>query len=251
MMTPEKMSGRTRARIGRSEASVAVLAALVLALASGRPAAAASPVPFSFDLYRPGTYSMQATSWWCTAASVEIMRNLVERDADHRASDQSRFFDYMHARDRYRMPAREGVDPAGFIAGLRRFVDPSYRLVASRTLDEAVRSAVRWLRLTQLPVALIVDAGRHAWVLTGFTASADPVTTDDYLVLSLRIVGPLYGRREVNGYDPPPDTQLVYSVFRTFLVPYHFKFGRTPWDGRYVTFQPGPAVPSPVRPGAL
>jgi len=206
-----------------------------------RPAAATPAAQtLNVDLYHPGVFAMQATWSWCTAASVEIMRNIVLGQADHSAADQQRFFDYMHAHDRYQIPAREGVDPQGFAAGLSHFVDARYAIVASTTYYTAVRSAVVRLRRTGLPVALLVDAGRHAWVLTGFTATADPALTSTFRVIGVRVVGPLYGRQTLHGYDPPPDSRLSVDAFRQFLLPYHFKFGPTPWDGRYVTLQPIP-----------
>jgi hypothetical protein len=143
------------------------------------------------------------------------------------------------------MPADEGVDLVGLKAGLRHFVDARFTLVASSTYDAAVRSAVTSLRRTGRPVAVVVDRGHHVWVLTGFTATADPGRTSDFRVVSVRIVGPLYGRQSRDGYDPPPDTALSYGAFRRFLLPYHFKFATTPWDLRYITYSSGPAALPP------
>jgi hypothetical protein len=189
---------------------------------------------------------MQATWTWCTAASVQIVRNILLGQFDHSAASQGRFFAYMRTANRYQQPAHRAVDPQGFLAGLRHFVDPSYTLVASPTFDAAVRSAVTRLRLTGEPVALIVAAGRHAWVLTGFRATADPARTSDLQVESVRVVGPLYGRQSLNGYDTPPDTNLSYAALRRFLLPYTFPLGVTPWTGRYLTLQ---AVPRQGVPG--
>ena len=228
-------SSVVRGRVARASGLLAVTLVAALGLAPGRASASATS-SFGIDLYRPGVYAMQATWTWCTAASVEIMRNEVLDATDHSAADQARFFTYMHARDRY--PAIDpGVDPLGFLAGLRAFVDPAYRLVASTTFAAAVRSAARQLRLTNDPVALLVDAGRHAWVLVGFNSTADPASSPAFEVTSVRIVGPLYGRQSSNGYDPPPDTRLSYAALRRFLLPYTFPYGRTPWDGRFITFQ--------------
>jgi hypothetical protein len=200
-------------------------------------AALASSGRFSLDLYRPGVFSTQATWWYCTAASVQIMRNIDRGESDHRSSAQTRYFTYMRRHNMHRMPATDGIDPPGFLAGLRAFVDPRYRLVASSTFQNAVRSAVISLRTSGRPVALIVDRGRHAWVLTGFIASADPARTRAFAVESVRIVGPLYGRQSRNGYDPRPDTSLSVAAFAGFLNGYDFKYGSTPWDNRFVTFQ--------------
>lgn len=201
-------------------------------------AASAAPAagPFTLDLYRRGIYAMQATWWWCTAATIEMLRNIGFHQADHSAADQQRYFDYSHAHDSYVMPAREGVDLVGLQAGLRHFVTSAYTLSASPTYDAAVHTAVVRLRVTGRPVVLVVDAGRHVWLLTGFTATADPATGSSFRVVSVRIVGPLYGRQSANGYDPPPDTRLSYAALRAFLLPYHFKFGPTPWDHRFVIY---------------
>lgn len=217
---------------------IAVLFFAISALAPGG-AAGASPQGGSetFDVYRPGVYSKQATWTWCTAASVQIIGNILFDGTDHSSAQQRQFFDYMRASNRYQRPGHRGVDPQGFLAGLRHFVDPRYTLVASPTFDAAVRSAVTQLRLTGEPVALIVAAGRHAWVLTGFTATADPARTTNFQVVSVRVVGPLYGRQSINGYDSPPDTSLSYAALRRFLLPYRFPFAVTPWTGRYLTFQ--------------
>jgi len=204
----------------------------------GSPETASAATTFTFDLYRPGVFTTQATWWYCTAASVQIMRNIDRAERDHSTSSQRRYFDYMYARNWHRHPATSGVDPPGFLAGLRAFVDPRYRLVASTTFDNAIRSAVSRLRATRLPVALIVDHGRHAWVLTGFTSSADPARTLGFGVSSVRIVGPLYGRQSRGGYDSPPDTRLSVTALRRYFNGYDFRYGPSPWDDRFVTLQP-------------
>jgi hypothetical protein len=226
---------RVPSRVARVFGGLALAATVAMPSAPVASVEAASA--YRLDLYRPGVYTMQATWSWCTAASVQIMRNIARGEFDHSAARQGTYFSYMHARDRYTFPAAEGVDPVGFQAGLRRYVDPRYTLVVSSTFDNAVRSAAKRMRASRLPVALIVDRGRHAWVLTGFTASADPSVAANFSVTSVRIVGPLYGRQSKNGYDPPPNTSLTVSALRRYLNGYDFKFGPTPWDDRYVTFQ--------------
>ena len=231
---------------------IVVITLLFLATFAPAPVAVAgtSPQagPVTFDVYRTGVYSEQATWTWCTAASVQIMRNILFAEADHSSAHQQQFFDYMRASNRYQLANHRGVDPQGFLAGLRHFVSPDYALVASLTFDAAVRSAVTQLRLTGKPVVLIVAAGRHAWVLTGSTTTADPARTTDFRVVSVRIVGPLYGRQSINGYDSPPDTSISYAALRRFLLPYRFPFSGTPWTGRYLTFQ---AIPTTAIAGVV
>jgi len=228
------------------------IALLFLAMFALAPVAVAGTPPQAgpetFDVYRPGVYSEQATWTWCTAASVQIMRNILFAETDHSSAHQQQFFEYMRASNRYQLANHRGVDPQGFLAGLRHFVSPDYALVASPTFDAAVHSAVTQLRLTGKPVVLIVAAGRHAWVLTGSTTTPDPALTTDFRVVSVRIVGPLYGRQSINGYDSPPDTSISYAALRRFLLPYRFPFSGTPWTGRYLTFQ---AIPTTAIAGVV
>jgi hypothetical protein len=200
------------------------------------------------SLYREGTFTTQKSWLWCTAADVQIMRNIVERDNDHTTSGQRRYFEWMRARNRYDLPESAGVDPQGWTASLRHFVDDRYRLLASKTFDAAVRSAVTNLRRTNLPVAVAVSHGNHGWVLTGFTATADPARTKDFRVTSVRVVGPLYGLQSKNGYDMRPNTKLTTAQFRGFFTAWHYDPKPMIWDGLYVSIQPIPAKEAPVSP---
>lgn len=190
------------------------------------------------DLYRSGTFTTQKSWLWCTAADVQMIRNIARLQRDHSTTSQRRYFDWMRGHNRYDLPLSAGVDPAGWTAGLRHFVDDRYRLVASRTFAAALRSAVTNLRRTNLPVGITVANGGHAWNLTGFTATADPLLTTSFTVTSVRVVGPLYGLQSRNGYDMPPDTRLTPAQLRHYFTPWKYAPKRMIWDGRYVSIQP-------------
>lgn len=201
------------------------------------------------DLYRSGVFTTQKTWQWCTAADLQIIRNIVDHQADHSRSSQQRYFDYMRAHDRYKIPVADGVDPAGWTAGLRHFVDSRYRLYANRTFDSALRAAVTNLRRTNLPVGITVAHGNHAWVLTGFTATADPATTTRFTVTSVRVVGPLWGlKSRTYGYDMRPDTKLTPSQLKGFFTPWHYAGVKMAWEGRWVSVQPVAAPSSAPKP---
>ena len=229
----------------RSTARLALAATLAILLVAGRlvaPAADAvglSRWTGSVDLYRSGVFTTQKTWLWCTAADVQIIRNIADRASDHARSSQSRYFDYMRARNRYAIPVSDGVDPAGWTAGLRRFVDDRYRLQQSRSFDSALRSAVTNLRKTNLPVGITVSHGNHAWVMTGFSATADPAVTTRFTVTSVRVVGPLWGLQSRSyGYDMRPDTKLTPRQLEGFFTPWHYAGVRMAWEGRWVSIQP-------------
>ncbi len=231
-------------------AFAAVLAAALVGGVIAVPEAGAAGLPRwtgSVDLYRSGAFTTQKSWLWCTAADVQIMRNIVDRKSDHSKANQRRYFDYMRDHNRYDIPEKDGVDPAGWAAGLRHYVDGRYELTASRSFDAALRASVINLRRTSLPVGITVAHGSHAWVLTGFSATADPATTDDFTVTSVRVVGPLWGLQSREyGYDMKPATKLTVKQFKGFFTPWHYGGVKMAWEGRYVSIQPvaGDAAPS-------
>ena len=254
-----RMAGPVRARvlarltIARA-ALIAFIAAASLADAgtwgSVAPVDAASarlaPWTGGIDLYRSGAYTTQKTWLWCTAADVQIIRNISAGQADHTKAGQQRYFDYMRAHNRYPIPVSDGIDPAGWTAGLRHFVDGRYALYESRSFDAALRSVVTNLRETGLPVAITVSHGNHAWIITGFTASADPAVTSDFAVTSVRVVGPLWGLQNRSfGYDMKPDTKLTVAQLEGFFTPWHYAPIKMAWEKRWVSIQPV-SVPLPA-----
>ena len=247
------MAERDRSRdCSRSRPALVALLALVLLAMAALPGAARAEPPDvasselpswrgGIDLYRAGVFSTQKTWYWCTAADVQIMRNIVHHKTNHQKAQQRRFFRYMRAHNRYTIPVRHGVDPVGWAAGLRRFVDPRYRLVTRGTFKRALRSAVRDLRLTNLPVGITVAHGNHAWVLTGFSATADPARTNRFKVTSVRVSGPLWGLQSRSfGYDMRPDKKLTRQQLKRFFTAWHYPGIRMSWEGRWVSVQPVP-----------
>jgi hypothetical protein len=226
---------------------LALAAALTILLAPASGALAARAWDGSLDLYRAGTFTTQKSWLWCTAAGVQIVRNIVDRQADHSTSGQRRYFEWMRRHNRYSLPLSAGVDPAGWTAGLQHFVDGRYRLVASKSFDSALRLAAQRMRATNLPVALTVSKGNHGWILTGFSATADPATDNDFKVTSVRVVGPLWGLQSRSyGYDMRPGRSLTVGQLRGFFTPWRYAPKRMVWDGLYVSIQPVPARPPEI-----
>ena len=123
--------------------------------------------------------------------------------------------------------------------GFDDYVDSRYQLTRSGSFDSALRSAVTNLRRTNLPVAITVSHGNHAWVLTGFTATADPASTTRFSVTSVRVVGPLWGLQSRSyGYDMRPDTKLTPAQLKGFFTPWHYAGVRMAWEGQWVSVQP-------------
>ncbi len=251
------MAGPTRQGAGARRMWTSLALALTLAAGASLGSAAqssaastrAAPAPIvrpaalsrwtgGVNLYRSGVFTTQKSWLWCTAASIQIVRNIVSGKRDHTTANQRRYFNWMRGHNRYRLPLSAGVDAQGWAAGFRHYIDGRYRLIASTTFDSALRLAVIRLRKTNLPVGVTVSRGNHAWILTGFTATADPAATSNFRVTSVRVTGPLYGLQSKNGYDMKPNTKLTVAQFRRFFTPWRYAPKRMVWDGRYISIQP-------------
>jgi hypothetical protein len=221
-----------------------LVAALLVSFgwAGATPAAADAALPAwkgGINLYRTGVFSTQKSWLWCTAADVQIMRNIKYGREDHSRVTQSRYFEYMRTKNRYSLPRSAGVDPQGWTAGLRRYVDDRYRLVASTSFTTSLRLAVKRMRQTNLPVAITVSHGNHGWVLHGFTATADPLKTSTFTVTSVRVSGPLWGLQNSSfGYDMRPNTKLTVTQLKRFFTKWWYRPKRMIWDDKFVSIQP-------------
>ena len=219
-----------------------------VATAAGRSSSAAASTSVSvpaasawtggMDLYRAGVFTTQKTWLWCTAADIQISRNIVFHRTDHTAASQRGYFSWMRGHNKYTLPLSAGVDAQGWAAGFAHYLNAGYKLYAHKTFAAALKSAVIRLRRTNLPVGITVDHGNHAWLITGFTATADPAVASSFTITSVRVVGPLWGLQSKNGYDMRPDTRLTPAQLARYFTPWHYAPQRMLWDGKYVSIQP-------------
>ena len=190
------------------------------------------------NLYRDGVFTTQSSWLYCTAADVQMIKNMIEGTEDHSRSAQTAYFDWMRTQNQYDLPLSAGVDPAGWTAGMRHFVNDRYRLVSTTSFGLSLQLAVVRMRLTGLPVALAVAHGNHGWILNGFTATADPAVTTDFAITSVSVTGPLWGLQSRNGYDMPPNTTLTVDQLKTYFTRWHYDPLPMVWDGTFVSIQP-------------
>jgi hypothetical protein len=191
------------------------------------------------DLYRPGVFATQRTFDWCLPAAVEMVLNIVDGRSVSSYAEQAAFYEYgrAHLYTDYPVP---GMDPTSTIA-LLASQGQDYGDYRGASLDAMEREAVTQLRRTGKPVILYVEKGVHAWVLSGFTATADPAVTDAYTITSFSVLGPLWPteRYHLGYYDLPPDTKLSPSSFAAAVGgPFHERTRRVPWEGWFVLTEP-------------
>jgi hypothetical protein len=192
----------------------------------------------TLNLFRDDAFVSQATMTWCVAASSQMMLNLVLDQSSHSTSRQQTYMVYAEANDSVSYSGG-GSNPAGWSAVMNRYGGTPYSVARYIDSGSAIRAAVTRLRLTNRPVGLLVLRGRHAWVLNGFEATADPAVTGSFTVTAVYVSGPLYPR-EPNSYglDPPPNTRLTVSEFTSQFFWRYYDSSLTTWNGYWVIIQP-------------
>jgi hypothetical protein len=197
---------------------------------------------FELDLYRKGEFVSQTNLVQCIGASMQMMINLVEPENDRSAATQERLF--MLAREwsrrRTNGPPR-GASVRGWAGGLNRLGYGPYLVQPYDTGQEALRAAARAMRVTGKPVGLLVWAGRHAWVMGGFRATADPLRTDAFTVTHVTVLDPLYPRHSTAwGRSPAPGESLTAKALAHYFVPRRQTRNSGTLSGKFVIVMPLP-----------
>ena len=193
--------------------------------------------PLAMDLYRPGDFVSEKEKIWCAAAAVQTMVNVMSPGADRTAATQRQ----IQRLGRKLGPAPDrGLEPEGMARALDRLGFGPYEVITERTIPRAVKAAARAVRLTGRPAALLVWRGAHAWVMSGFRATADPALTDDFRVTHVRIEDVWWPRiSTIWGESRPPDALVPVRLLPEDYLPWKRPTGRYPGkDGRFVLVVP-------------
>lgn len=196
--------------------------------------------PFAMNLYHRGDFATQVTKIYCVPGAMQSMMNVMDRGAT-KASRKVQDRLYRLARrlstDRLR---GQGAEPEGWARGLERLGYGSFEVVVAGSRNGAIRAAARAMRRTNRPVGLLVWRGAHAWVMTGFKATADPARTERFRVTHVRIVDVWYPRvSSIWGASVPPNTLVPVSRLPEDFLPWRRPLMRYPdKDRRFVIVAP-------------
>ena len=158
------------------------------------------------SLFASGDFVAQYTFEWCVGASIQMARSIIEGNRNESRASQQRLWEM--ARERTIGSPYGGANPAGWAAALTDLGLGQYRLVSLPSFGEAVDRAALAIRRTGRPVGLVMWAGRHAWVMTGFEATADPRKRDDARVTRIRVMDPLHPHGSRWGRSPEPNSLI-------------------------------------------
>ncbi len=204
-------------------AVVAAVLALILGVGTTiAPADALAADRYTLDVARSGDYVAQTNFVQCVGASMQMMANMIAPRDDRTAARQLELQRLARTLSGPSRTGRErqGASVRGWTAGLNHLGYGPYRLVGASSLDEAMRMAARSIAATGRPVGLLVWRGRHAWVMSGFQATADPMRTDAFTVTGAYILDPLFphGSAAWGASPQPGKLQSVQAVGRQFVA---------------------------------
>ena len=172
---PARISRLSRLLIRRAPARRALLPALLAMAAASMIGAApvGAMTSSSLDLYFSSGYERQVDNRTCTAASVAMMMNFIAR-RDLNLS-QMAILRYEQPRDALNDAVQRGSDPLGWARAATYFSQytgrtTSYAWEAYPTEAKALQRAARQIAYTRKPVGLVVQNGKHAVVMTGYTS---------------------------------------------------------------------------------
>ena len=201
------------------------------------PSATPKPGPFSMDLYRAGDFVGEKTVTWCLAAAVQTSINIMSAGADVSRATQQRLFNLA----RSLAPAPDGAaEPEGWAKALTKLGFGRYEVSVQPSIKAAIAVAAKAVRKTGRPAGLMVWRGAHSWVMSGFTATADPALFSQFTVTGVRIEDVWYPRySRLWGYSRKPDSLVPVAKLPEDFLPWKRPQARYPAkDGRFVIVIP-------------
>ena len=253
---PARETARRRRRLGRLVSGV-VIAAFGVALGVA-PALAADPVrgttvpvrtvpvtsdpagstpttvTRSVDLSRDSANVLQYTSYNCVPAAAQTMINLVTGASDRSRTTQTRLYAELQRANLYDY-ASNGNDVRGWSRVLTARLGPSrtYADQSYTSRSAAFTAIVEAMDRTRRPVGIVVDEGRHAWTVVGFTVRETTGVPGSRVILGFTVVGPLGSPR-----DPWPKRYYTVDQLATRFTRYHEWQRSVPGEGKYVIVAP-------------
>lgn len=223
----------------RSRSVLVALLALVALVAAPAAPAGAAEWNGRYSIWRHNAFATQYLDASCVGATIQMTLNLVKGTHDHAKGRQLAMLAYAAAHSKYPVED-DGADPEGWAEALVHYgAGDDWGWTTSSNMQAALHTAATQIRETGKPVGLLVHFGRHAWLMTGFTATADPKTTTDFTVTSAEVVGPLWPLGTLNGvhFDPGPGTWMnekeMTGKFDAYVEP-----DQPIWHGKYVMVVP-------------
>lgn len=212
------------------------------------PTPTAPPVRRPVDvnlLARPSSYFItEIRKTWCAAAATQMVL-AIDGKVPLTAAMQKKIVTRSAAFWTWRDSHNKGWGPAMIAAVLNDYGVPGYAVKTYRTRAAALLDAARAVERYRQPVVLMAWYGAHAWVMTGFRATADPLVFPDANVTGAYILDAWYPRvSTLWGASDPPGTFQDAAEMRRNYLPWKRPEGRYPGrDGLFIAVLPTRPAP--------
>ena len=187
---------------------------------------------FAYDTYFASAYERQVDSRTCVAASTAMMVNILAgRDLN---LSQIKILTYAQTRDALNDATQRGTDPLGWERAATRFSlytsrPTNYRWEAYGTKAEALKRAATQITKYGKAVGLLVQHGKHAVVMNGFTSTRNPLN-GSFTVTGYWVSDPLGSRNTFySASGGPLDAYLQLDATAAY---------DQAWYGKYVIIVP-------------
>ena len=192
------------------------------------------------DLYRRGQFVTELKDYWCVAAAMQTMINVMDPHHPDTSYDTQHALYYLARKLSTKKLEGSGAEPEGWAGGLNKLGYGPYVVSISAGRHQAIHIAARALRMTGRPVGVVTWRGAHSWVMSGFRATADPAYTNDYEVTGIFIedvwyprISSIWGPSDApDTFDPVAHLPVDYLPFRRPDVAYPDR------DGKFVLILP-------------
>ena len=212
-------------RLGPLRLIAAILTIGLLAIGAA-PVQGASG--YSRDLYFAAGSERQVDNRTCTMASTAMMMNFIAR-RDLKL-DQLILLRWAQPRDALNDATQRGSDPLGWSRAATTFSvltgrATTYRWEAFGSAMSALRRSAKQIAITGKPVGMLVQNGRHAIVMTGFTATANPATAASWTLETIWYSDPYgYAHRSVAAGSTPLNRYLETDATPHYDALWYRKF---------------------------
>ncbi len=230
--------------------SIAPGGAIVIPSPSPTPAASPSPTPTPKPKPKPVTVKVvakpkavfvsEAEKTWCAAAAVQIVLNANGDRPDTTYDRQARIHRLQVAATSRSDSRNGGAGPEGMVATLNRLGGVDYELRSYPSRSAALLAAAKAIARTDRPAILLAWRGAHAWVMSGYKATADPLVFKNAVVKGAYILDPWYPRvSSIWGRSDGPGVYQDAGEMRRNFLPWRRPEGRYPSrDGRFLVIIP-------------
>ncbi len=198
--------------------------------------------PFEMNLFTKGDFMHQATKDMCVAGSTQIMMNIIDSGKPNRSVA---YQERLYQRGRELSPNKTKLGPIGVdLTGWAELLNSNgygpYVVEPAETRRGAIRKAAKAIRKTGRPVGLVVWRGAHSWVMSGFTATADPAYDNSFQVKAAYIQDTWYPYvSTIWGASNPPNTLVPVGKLQEDYLPYQRPRANYPKrDGKFMLILP-------------